>query len=103
MTDEQKKQLEQQFMYILECSDGSYYTGMTKNLEKRLWEHQNMKGAPHTKKWQPVSLVYFEKFECIEDAKYRKKQVKSWSRKKKQALIEQSQENLKNFNKKLKS
>jgi len=76
------------YMYILECSDGSYYTGSTKNLEKRIWEHQTMLGANHTKKRQPVELVYFEKFDRIDEAFYREKQVQGWSRKKKQALIQ---------------
>ncbi len=48
------------WMYILECSDGSYYTGSTNNLEKRIAEHQNVQGANHTKKHLPVKLIYFE-------------------------------------------
>jgi len=74
-------------MYILECADGSYYTGSTKNLERRLWEHQNMRGANHTKKRLPVKLVYFEEYSRIDEAFYREKQVQGWSRKKKEALI----------------
>ena len=74
-------------MYILECSDGSYYTGSTVNLQKRLEEHQDGKGANHTKKRLPVKLVYFEKYERVQDAFYREKQVQGWSRKKKEALI----------------
>lgn len=75
-------------MYILECSDGSYYTGSTKNLERRLWEHQNMLGANHTKKRLPVKLVYYEEYSRIDEAFYREKQVQGWSRKKKEALID---------------
>ena len=75
------------YMYILECADGSYYTGSTWNLEKRLWEHQNAQGANHTAKHLPVSLVYFEEGERIEDAYHREKQIQGWGRKKKQALI----------------
>ena len=75
------------WMYILECSDGSYYTGSTNNLELRLSQHQNGEGANHTKKRLPVKLVYFEEFERIDDAFYREKQVQGWSRKKKEALI----------------
>jgi putative endonuclease len=75
-------------MYILECADGSYYTGSTWNLEKRLWEHQNGIGANHTKKRLPVKLVYFEECDRVEDAYCREKQIQGWSRKKKQALIE---------------
>lgn len=74
-------------MYILECCDGSYYTGSTINLELRLVEHQNGKGANHTKNRLPVKLVYVEEFERIEDAFYREKQVQGWRRRKKEALI----------------
>jgi putative endonuclease len=85
------------YMYILECCDSSYYTGSTKNLEKRIWEHQNMLGANHTKKRQPVKLMYFEEFDRIDDAFHREKQVQGWSRKKKQALITKNHINLKRF------
>ena len=75
------------WMYILECSDGSYYTGSTNNLELRLRQHQAGEGANHTKKRLPVKLLYFEKFQRIDEAFYREKQVQGWSRKKKEALI----------------
>ncbi len=75
------------YMYILECADGSYYTGSTWNLEKRLWEHQNGQGANHTAKHLPVKLVYCEEGDGIEAAYQREKQIQGWSRKKKQALI----------------
>lgn len=74
-------------MYILECADGSLYTGSTKNLEKRLWEHNNGLGANYTKSRTPVELVYFEEYPRIDEAFYREKQVQGWSRKKKLALI----------------
>lgn len=82
-------------MYILECSDGSYYTGSTKDLELRLVQHQASEGANHTKTRLPVRLVYFEKFERIDDAFYREKQVQKWGRKKKEALINNSPKGLK--------
>ena len=75
------------WMYILECSDGSYYTGSTNNLELRFQQHQNGEGANHTKKRLPVRLLYFEEFQRIDEAFYREKQVQGWSRKKKEALI----------------
>ena len=74
-------------MYILQCCDGSYYTGSTTNLELRLLQHQCGEGANHTKKRLPVTLVYFEEYERIDEAFYREKQVQGWSRKKKEALI----------------
>ncbi len=75
------------YMYILECIDGSYYTGSTKNLELRLEQHKDGKGANHTKKKLPIKLVYFEEFDRIDEAFYREKQIQGWSRKKKEALI----------------
>ncbi len=75
------------YLYILECADGSYYTGSTWDLEKRLWEHQNGLGAKHTAKHLPIKLVYCEECERIEDAYTREKQIQGWSRKKKQALM----------------
>ena len=74
-------------MYILECADGSYYVGSTKDLERRLWQHQNGVGAKHTAKRLPVKLVYCEFYDRASDAFYREKQVQGWSRKKKQALM----------------
>jgi putative endonuclease len=83
------------WMYILECADGSYYTGSTTNLELRLAQHQAGEGANHTKKRLPVKLVYYEFFQRIQDAFYREKQVQGWSRKKKEALIRGKPELLK--------
>lgn len=74
-------------MYILQCSDKSYYTGSTKNLDKRINEHQIGRGSNYTKLRLPITLVYFEEFQRIDDAFYREQQVKKWSRKKKEALI----------------
>ena len=75
------------FMYILECADGSYYTGSTKDIKLRLTQHQAGEGANHTKKRLPVKLFYIEEFQRIDEAFYREKQVQGWSRKKKEALI----------------
>ena len=82
------------YMYILECSDGSYYTGSTVDLGRRLAQHQAGEGANHTKKRLPVKLVYFEEFQYIADAFYREKQVQGWSRSKKEALINDTPEKL---------
>ena len=75
------------YTYILECSDGSYYTGSTKYIELRFKQHQRGEGANHTKKRLPVKLVYLEEFARIDHAFYREKQIQGWSRKKKEALI----------------
>jgi putative endonuclease len=74
-------------MYILKCSDETFYTGSTKNLSKRLLEHSSGMGSKYTQKRLPVVLVYFEYFNRIDDAFYREKQIQKWSNAKKQALI----------------
>ena len=76
-------------MYILLCSDDTYYTGSTLNLDKRLWEHQNGLGSNYTKKRLPIKLVYGEEYERVDDAFAREKQVQGWSREKKEALIKE--------------
>ena len=55
------------YIDILECVDGSY-TGSTKNLERRLWEHQNKLGANYTKKRLPGKLLYYEEYSRIDEA-----------------------------------
>ncbi|MBW7840970.1 MAG: GIY-YIG nuclease family protein [Chitinophagaceae bacterium] len=74
-------------MYILLCSDGTFYTGSTKELDRRLSQHQLGEGANYTKKRLPVKLVYYEVFNRIDHAYYREKQVQGWRREKKLALI----------------
>ena len=74
-------------MYILECSNGQYYVGSTYDIDTRLKQHQAGEGSNFTKKHLPVTLVYYEKFQKIEDAFNREYQVKGWNRKKKEALI----------------
>lgn len=82
------------YMYILQCANGSYYTGSTTNLELRLQQHQNGEGANHTRKYGPVKLVYSEEFDRIDKAFYREKQIQGWSRAKKEALIQGKFEDL---------
>ena len=87
------------WMYMLECSDGTFYTGSTNNLTLRLHQHQVGEGANYTKKRLPVKLVYSEEFERIDDAFYREKQVQGWNRKKKEALMRGDTELLKELSK----
>jgi len=75
------------FMYILKCNDGTFYTGSTYNLEKRLLEHASGEGANYTTKRLPVELVYFEKYDRIDDAFNREKQIQKWSHAKKENLV----------------
>ncbi|WP_288981403.1 GIY-YIG nuclease family protein [uncultured Flavobacterium sp.] len=82
------------YMYILLCANGSYYTGSTVDLERRLEQHQAGEGANHTKKHLPIELVYYEEYDRIDLAFNREKQVQGWSRKKKEALIENREKDL---------
>lgn len=75
------------FVYILECSDKSYYTGVTNNLEKRLAEHQSGVHKGYTSVRLPVKLMYSASFSDINEAIRIEKQIKGWSRKKKEALM----------------
>lgn len=88
------------FVYILQCSDNSYYTGVTNNLEKRFLEHQT--GAIqtcYTFKRRPVVLKYSQQYHDILQAISLEKQIKGWSRRKKEALINSNWEELKNASK----
>ncbi|MFZ5882559.1 MAG: GIY-YIG nuclease family protein [Chloroflexota bacterium] len=82
------------WMYILKCADGSYYVGSTKNLERRMEQHQSGKGARYTSRRLPVELVYSEEYDRVADAYYREKQVQNWSRAKREALINGEYEKL---------
>ena len=75
-------------VYILECGNGTYYTGSTKELEVRLQQHIKGLGSNHTKKHGVRELVYLEEFTRIDHAFEREKQIQSWRREKKEALIE---------------
>ncbi|MBT8219442.1 MAG: GIY-YIG nuclease family protein [Bacteroidia bacterium] len=86
-----REQIGQCFIYILLCADGSYYTGSTIDLWRRLSQHQNGEGANHTKKRLPVELVYYEEYSRIDVAFKREKQIQGWSRAKKSALIHNNQ------------
>jgi putative endonuclease len=75
------------WMYILQCADGSYYVGSTKNLDLRMFQHQSGKGSRYTSGRLPIELVYGEEYDRVSDAYYREKQVQNWRRAKREALI----------------
>jgi putative endonuclease len=78
-------------VYILECSDGSLYTGSTNDLEKRLHEHNHLKSAAkYTRSRRPVKLVYSESLASLNDARKREYAIKTLTRKQKLELIEGS-------------
>ncbi|HAT2048237.1 TPA: GIY-YIG nuclease family protein [Legionella pneumophila] len=76
------------WVYILQCSDKSYYTGQTDNLEKRLTQHQDkMIPGCYTSTRLPIELKYSQEFMSREEALNAERQIKGWSRRKKEALI----------------
>jgi len=74
-------------MYILRCADDSYYVGSTRNLDGRVWQHQNGKGADYTQHRLPVTLVFACECENVAQAFWLEKRVQGWSRRKREALI----------------
>jgi putative endonuclease len=87
------------FVYILKCSDGSYYTGITSNLEKRIEEHNIGIYKGYTSTRLPVELVYSNRYNDVNEAIRSEKQIKGWSKAKKEALIKGDFELLKELSK----
>ncbi|WP_053359555.1 GIY-YIG nuclease family protein [Clostridium sp. IODB-O3] len=79
------------YVYIVECSDGTLYTGWTNNLDKRIEQHCNGTGAKYTRGRGPVRLVYHEEFNDKRDAMRREYEIKKYSRINKLKLIENMQ------------
>jgi len=88
------------FVYILKCSDNSYYAGHTENLEKRLSEHQSGIYKGYTSSRLPVKLVFVQQCASRYEALAAERKIKNWSRNKKEALINQDWEALSLFSKK---
>ena len=85
---DKKLKMNQYFVYILRCNDGSYYTGITNDLERRFDEHQSgLNTECYTYKRRPLKLVFHERFPDVNQAIEFEKQVKGWRRAKKEALI----------------
>jgi putative endonuclease len=76
------------YVYILRCADDSFYVGSAEDIDNRVEAHNVGRGAAHTYKHRPVSLVYSEAFASETAAVKRERQIKRWSRSKKQALVE---------------
>lgn len=91
---QQRKEVKQlNYTYILECKDGTYYTGWTNNLDKRLKDHNKGKGAKYTKARLPVSLIYYEEFQTKEEAMSREYAIKRMTRSEKNKLVSKCREN----------
>jgi len=76
------------FVYILECSDGSFYTGITNNVERRFNEHKNGKGGHYTSSKKATRLIYTEKHPDKSSALKREAEIKKWKREKKLLLVQ---------------
>jgi putative endonuclease len=76
------------FVYVLECADGSLYTGYTTDPERRLEEHNDGAGAKYTRGRTPVELVHVERFESRSAAMVREHAIKRLSRSEKEELID---------------
>ena len=75
------------YTYIVKCSDGSFYTGWTNDLEKRIKAHNDGKGAKYTKSRRPVVLAYYEEFYTKEEAMRREWEIKQMTREQKMKMI----------------
>ncbi|MFW5972023.1 MAG: GIY-YIG nuclease family protein [Bacillota bacterium] len=75
------------YTYILQCADGTYYTGYTTDLERRVKEHNDGTGAKYTRGRLPVVIVYYEKYKTKSKAMKRECEIKSLSRKEKEDII----------------
>ena len=78
------------FLYVLQCSDGTYYTGVTTNVDRRLTEHNTSKrGSKYTKSRRPVKLIYSLEYENRSSAQKAEHKFKNLTRKQKQKIISQ--------------
>ena len=75
------------YTYIVKCADGTFYTGWTTDVERRVKCHNDGKGAKYTRPRRPVELVYYEVFETKEEAMRREAAIKKLSRERKELLV----------------
>jgi putative endonuclease len=85
------------WVYILECSDRTYYTGCTTNIEQRISQHQQGTYPGYTSTRHPVTLRWSQEFPDIRYAIWAERQIKGWSRRKKEALINEQFDLLRKF------
>lgn len=75
------------YVYIVECIDGTYYTGCTWKIPNRMDQHISRLGSKYTQKHGFKKLVYYEEWDDLQDARKREKQIKDWNQEKKKKLI----------------
>ncbi len=78
------------YVYVVECSDGTYYTGYTTDVERRVAEHNDGTGARYTRGRQPVELVHVESFDTQSDAMQREYAIKQLRRPAKERLVQET-------------
>ena len=94
--------MKEYYVYVLRCSDGTLYTGVTSDYEERVAQHHSgVFPGCYTYKRRPVELVHLETFQTTDDAISREKQIKRWSRRRKKDLIEGKYEQLSEHAKKI--
>jgi putative endonuclease len=76
------------YVYVLECADGTYYTGYTTDVERRVSEHDDGDGAKYTRGRTPVSLVHVESYDSRSTAMSREHEVKTFTRARKERLVD---------------
>ena len=77
------------YLYIVQCRDGTLYTGTARDMDARIKLHNSGKGARYTRGRQPVTLLFSEEFETPGDALRREQEIKKWPRSRKWLLIQQ--------------
>jgi len=82
-----RRPMSDHFVYVLECDDGTYYTGYTTDVERRVEEHDAGDGAKYTRGRTPVSLVHVESYDTRSAAMSREHEIKTYSRARKERLV----------------
>jgi putative endonuclease len=96
--DKKMKSNHNYYVYIVVCKDGSYYTGITNDIDQRLWQHNTgIDKNCYTFSRRPIELKYLQHFQQVEEAIKWEKELKGWSRRKKQALIEKDWDRIREF------
>jgi len=83
-----KTKIPNYFVYIVECCDKTFYTGIAKDVDKRIYAHNHLKsGARYTSTRRPVSIKYFEKHKTFKSAILREIEIKRWPKARKARLV----------------
>lgn len=87
------------YIYILRCENDEFYVGSTNDINDRVVRHKSGRGAVYTKHHKPEEQIYTEEYDTYQEAFKRERQIKGWSRAKKEALIAGDIEKLKQLSK----